>query len=272
MYDLYDYHMHTIFSSDAVMDPEEGVLKAIDMGLKEIVITDHAEFNVWRPGDKIEDDVFELNEYLTKIGYLKEKYKDKLTIKIGLEVGLQREEKIIIDQFVNKGNFDFVIGSSHAINKIDLYFRQIFKGQEKPKAYKQYFNEVLEIVKIFDSYNVYGHLDLITRYALGEYEDVMLTNIEMEIIRDILKEIILKGKGIEVNTSGFRYGLNSTNPSIDILKLYKDLGGEIITVGSDAHSKEHIGYRIKETYDLLRDLGYKYITIFEKMEPIFIKL
>lgn len=269
---MYDYHIHTTFSKDAVMDPEEGLITAINRGLKEIAITDHGEFNVWRPGNVFEDDIFDIDEYMSKIGQLKEKYKDKITVKIGLEVGLQREEKEAIDEFVNKNNFDFVIGSSHTINKIDLYFKKLYEGQDKKKAYEQYFGEVLEIVKVFDSYNVYGHLDLVTRYALGQYDDVALTNTEMEIVRDILKEIINKGKGIEVNTSGFRYGLNALNPSVDILKLYRKLGGEVITVGSDAHSKEHVGHMVPETYDLLRNLGYKYITTFEKMVPTFVKL
>jgi len=269
---MYDYHMHTTFSGDADMEPEECIITAIQQGLKEIAITDHAEFNVWRPGEIYENDIVNIDDYIPQLTALKEKYKNKLVIKTGIEVGLQREEKMIIDQFINKNDFDFVIGSSHTINKIDLYFRKIYEGQDKAKAYEQYFNEVFEIVKVFDCYNVYGHLDLITRYALGEYDDVELTNIEMEMIREILKELISKGKGIEVNTSGYRYGLNSTNPGIDVLKLYHELGGEVVTVGSDAHSKDHIGYKIAEAYELLRSLGYKYITVFEKMKPSFIKL
>lgn len=269
---MYDYHMHTTFSDDAVMDPEEGVVTAINRGFKEIAITDHGEFNVWRPGDTFQDDIFDIDEYMSVIGGLKEKYKDRIDIKIGLEVGLQKEEKERIDKFVKENDFDFVIGSSHTVNKIDLYFKKLYEGQNKEKAYEQYFNEVLEIVKVVDSYNVYGHLDLVTRYALGQYDDVALTNIEMDMVREILKEIIHKGRGIEVNTSGFRYGLNTLNPNVDILKLYRELGGEIITVGSDAHSKEHIGYKVSETYDLLRNLGYKYISTFEKMMPTFIKL
>lgn len=95
---------------------------------------------------------------------------------------------------------------------------------------------------------------------------------EEEIIREILKTAINDNKGIEVNTSSFRYHLKDTTPSIDILKLYKELNGKIITVGSDAHKKEDLGVHIKETYDFLKDLGFEYVCTFDKMNPIFHKL
>ncbi|TCO73163.1 histidinol-phosphatase HisJ family protein [Marinisporobacter balticus] len=269
---MYDYHVHTLFSKDSTMKVEEGIRRAVEIGLKEIAFTDHAEINVWRPGDVIVDDLFEIPIYIDKMYQYKEKYKDKINIKLGIEIGLQREEKDRIAQIIDEYPFDFVIGSSHTIEKYDLYFRQLFQEKTKKEAYERYFQEVLKIVQEIESYNVYGHLDLVRRYAYGEYEDISICNIEMEIIEEILKVIIQKGKGIEVNTSGFRYGIDSTNPDIDVLKLYKDLGGEIITVGSDAHKKEDIGYRIGETYDILKDIGYKYITTFERMEPKFIKL
>ena len=271
---MYDYHIHTKFSEDSSLEPEDAIRKAIEVGLKEIAITDHVEVNVWRPGDIIQNDIdaFKLNDYENTLNFLKEKYKGKISIKTGLEVGLQREEKTVIDRLLNEKSYDFVIGSTHTINRVDLYYRKIFEGQIKQKAYEQYFNEVLEIVKVFDRYSVYGHLDLIRRYALGEYEDVELSPGEIDMVIEILKTIISKGKGIEVNTSGYRYGLNSSNPGIEILKLYKKVGGEILTVGSDAHQKNHIGYRISETYELLKELGFRYITTFDQMKPSFRKI
>ena len=268
---MYDYHFHTTFSGDSTIDPEEGIQRAIKEGIKEIVVTDHIELNVWRPGDIFDHDMVDLPRYFKTFNHLTEKYKGKIAIKIGLEVGLQVEEKQAIDQLIHSYPLDFVIGSTHTIDKIDLYYGKIYE-EDKATAYDLYFNEVLRNVKTFDCYNVYGHLDLIIRYALGKYEDVKISTADMEIVRTILKEIITRGKGIEVNTSGYRYGLNSTNPDMEILKLYRQLGGEIITVGSDAHSIEHLGANIQETYELLKCLGYKYITTFDRMKPLQIKL
>lgn len=270
--EMYDYHVHTSFSGDSTMEAETGIARAIAMGIKEIVFTDHAELNVWRPGDVIIDEIFDIESYFLAMNRLRERYEDKINIKFGMEMGLQREEKDRIKQIIQGNPFDFVIGSSHTMDSVDLYFKKFFENKEKEAAFEGYFNEVLKIVEEIDHYSVYGHLDLISRYAKGVYENVSISNKEMEIICLILKKIIEKGKGIEVNTSGYRYGLNSTNPGIRVLELYKDLGGEIITVGSDAHRVEHIGFRIGETYEVLKEIGFRYITTFDRLEPKFVKL
>jgi histidinol-phosphatase (PHP family) len=270
---MYDYHVHTLFSGDSEMNIEEGIQRAIKKGIKELVFTDHAEFNVWRPeNNNIEDDMFDVSKYIDTLSKLNMKYKDKINIKIGVEIGLQLEEKERIEKFVQENPFDFIIGSSHTIDRYDLYFRKLYENTTKEEAYIRYFTEVLKIVKNIESYNVYGHLDLVRRYAYSEYEDIELNNEELELVGEILKELIYRGKGIEVNTSGFRYGLGGLNPGINVLKLYNKLGGEIITVGSDAHKKEYIGHKIQDTYEILKDIGYRYITVFDKREPKFIKI
>ncbi|MBB6218791.1 histidinol-phosphatase (PHP family) [Anaerosolibacter carboniphilus] len=269
---MFDYHVHTSFSNDCRMPVEEVVERGISLGIQEIAFTDHVELNVWRPGDLVMDDLFDADSYIEKMQAIQKKYKDRMRIKIGVEMGLQLEEKERINQLVCQYPFDFVIGSSHTIEGHDLYYGKLFQEKTKEEAYERYFSEVLKIVKEMDCYSVYGHLDLVRRYALKSYENVELGEQDREMIRIILKEIIEKGKGIEVNTSGFRYGLGSTNPTEEILELYRRMGGEIITVGSDAHRLEHIGFRIRETYALLKEIGFKYITVFEKRKPQFIKL
>ncbi|AOT71679.1 histidinol-phosphatase HisJ family protein [Geosporobacter ferrireducens] len=269
---MYDYHVHTSFSKDATMELEEAVQRAIEIGLKEIVFTDHAELNVWNPNDLIIDDIFDEEAYIAALQVAREKYRDKLRIKIGVEMGLQVEEKERIHQLIQSHPFDFVIGSSHTIDRVDLYYRKFFEHRTKEEAYARYFSEILRIVKEVDDFDVYGHLDLVRRYALDEYEEIQLIKADYEVIEEILKVLIEKGKGIEVNTSGYRYGLNMVNPSPEVLKMYHRLGGEVITVGSDAHKKQHLGCRITETYELLKAIGFKYITTFNQRKPSFVKL
>ncbi|MEW9121248.1 MAG: histidinol-phosphatase HisJ family protein [Thermotaleaceae bacterium] len=269
---MYDYHVHTSFSFDATMKLEDALERAVELGLKEIVFTDHAELNVWKPGDLILDDLFNSEEYVSALKAAQEKYKDVLKIKIGIEVGLQRQEKGRIHELIAGHPFDFVIGSSHTIDRVDLYYKQLFRGITREEAYERYFGEILEIVKDIEDYDVYGHLDLVRRYALGEYEDIELGKRDYEIIEEILKIIIQKGKGIEVNTSGYRYGLNTVNPSIEILKMYHELGGEIITVGSDAHKVQDVGDGILDTYDMLKSIGFQYVTTFQQRKPSFQKI
>lgn len=271
---MYDYHVHTKFSMDSQMDAEDAIQRGIQLGIKEIAFTDHAEIGVWRPEAGIVDDIFDVDGYFKVMDELKIKYKSKIDVKFGMEIGLQKSEKEKIKDLIEKYPFDFVIGSSHTVDRYDMYYKKLFENTTKEEAYEKYFKEVMGIVKEIDTYCVYGHLDLVRRYAyiFGEYDHISINHDEIEMMREILKNIIEKGRGIEINTSGYRYGINSTHPEMNILKIYKDLGGEIITVGSDAHKVEDIGYGINDVYEALRNVGFKYITIFKDMEPIFIKL
>ena len=93
-----------------------------------------------------------------------------------------------------------------------------------------------------------------------------------EWIDEILKTLILKNIGLECNTAGFKYGLGFPNPHMDILKRYRELGGEIITVGSDGHKPEHLAYDFHKVPDILKEAGFSYYTIFKERKPEFIKL
>ena len=112
-------------------------------------------------------------------------------------------------------------------------------------------------------------MDLIARYdKAGAYPFAKIK----PAVEEILKQVIADGKGIEVNTSSHRYGLRDTMPSADILKLYRDLGGEILTIGSDSHKPEHLGMYIEETKKFLKDLGFRRFCTYEKMQPVFYDL
>ncbi|MCI1931048.1 MAG: histidinol-phosphatase HisJ family protein, partial [Clostridia bacterium] len=147
---------------------------------------------------------------------------------------------------------------------------EFFEGKSKHQAYTDYFEEVLSNVKNYDFFNVYGHIDFINRY--GSYEDKTMDYYEFKSLTDeILKTIISKGKGIEINTSGYRYGLGHPHPQFELIKRYKELGGEIITVGSDAHKPEQITFKFDKAYEMLKEAGFKYITLFTDRKPEFVK-
>ena len=93
-----------------------------------------------------------------------------------------------------------------------------------------------------------------------------------DLIEEILKTIIEDGKGIEVNTGGYKYGLGYPNPHPDILKRYLELGGEILTIGSDGHCPEHMAYDFPKLRELLTSLGFRFYTIFQNQSPEFIEL
>ena len=147
---------------------------------------------------------------------------------------------------------------------------EYFKNKSQKEAYEVYYKTLYDIIKNYNNYSVVGHVDLIKRY--GNYSNILKDSLFIDIIESILKEAIYKGKGIELNTSCFRYKLPDLTPSRKIISLYKDLGGEIITTGSDAHSPAFISCKFDYICSYLKDLGFKYISTFNNLKPNFIKL
>ncbi|RKD34419.1 histidinol-phosphatase HisJ family protein [Thermohalobacter berrensis] len=261
-----DYHIHSHFSGDCNTPMEDIVKHAVNLELKEIAFTDHVDFDYPSPDPNFEID---FDDYLEKFNEIKDKYNHKINIILGIEVGLQPHISDKIKKLVNKYPFAFVIGSIHAADRMDLYNGDFFRGKSQKNAYLRYFENVLENIKIHDEFDVLGHIDYIIRY--GNYETKKLSyNDYTDIVDTILKSLITKGKGLELNTSGYRYKLDQTHPQFSILKRYKELGGSIITIGSDSHIVEDICSHFKKAYNLLERAGFNKITLFRNRTPIFV--
>jgi len=261
---MFDYHMHTQFSPDASLSMRDAIEQSISIGTKELCFTDHLDFDFDGKGHDI---VFNYDYYINTINKHIDLYKDKITIKKGIEVGLQPHILQQCKDFVVGKDFDFIIGSIHSVNKEDLYSGNLFDSITQKEAYTKYFEELLFVIDNYEHFSVFGHLDMIKRY--GNYDVILPLEDYREITITIFEKLIAKGKGIELNTSGIRYNLGDYHPSLDVLKLYHEMGGEIITIGSDAHSKKQVGFELKNAARHLRDIGFKYITSFDKMKPKF---
>ncbi|GFI62452.1 histidinol-phosphatase [Clostridiales bacterium] len=263
-----DYHVHTKFSTDSSAEMKDMIEKAISLGLKEIMFTDHMDIDF--PDKNMPFSLY-YPDYSEAINLYKVLYMNKIDVLAGVEMGLQKHITQEARMFTEYNPFDFVIGSSHVVDGIDVSYPEYFEGRTKEEAYIKYFESVLENVKLHDCYNVYGHIDYVNRYA--PYEDKSINYFDYkEIIDEILKVLSDKGKGLEVNTSGYRYGLDRPYPQLEILKSFQNLGGEIITVGSDAHRAEDIAYRFSDAYDIIKASGFKAIASFRNKEAIFIDL
>lgn len=265
-----DFHVHTEFSNDCSAKIEGQIESAINLGLEYICFTDHCDMDYPSP-EKESEYMLDTENYIKKVNSLKEKYKSKIKVLCGVEIGLMPYLKERVDKYIKDHKFDFIIGSSHMVNGKDPAMTNFFAGRDEKDAFMEYFESILENAKAFDKYNVYGHLDYVVRYGPNKNKYFNFSDYE-EIFKDGLKIIIEKGKGIEINTAGLRKNLGYPHPHKDILKMYKDLGGEIITVGSDAHFPEHIGYRFKEAREYLLSAGFKHYTVFENQEAKFLKL
>ena len=280
-----DYHVHTSYSDDSEYPMEEVVKDAISFGLDEICFTDHVDYGVKRDWDDPRGMTYrrggagepermalanvDYPRYATEIAALREKYKDQITLKMGIEFGIQTHTIPQYEKLFSVWPFDFIILSVHQVEDKEFWTQDFQRGRTQEEYNLRYYEEILALVQEYHHYSVLGHMDLITRY---DKAGIFPFEIIRPIIKEILKTIIADGKGIEVNTSCHRYGLNDLTPSTDILRLYRDLGGRIITIGSDSHRKEHLGAYLTETISALKAIGYKEVYTFKQMCPIPHKL
>lgn len=273
-----DYHVHTEFSDDSVYLMEDVMKDAIRMNMDEICITDHVDYGVkddWDCGHEIayrDGEPFanvDYPRYMAKLREMQDLYGDRISIKTGLEFGVQTHTIPQFEALFHRYPFDFIILSIHQVEDKEFWTQDFQRGRTQQEYNERYYEEMLEVVKKYKDYSVLGHMDLITRYdeaGIYPFEKIK------PLVEEILKIVITDGKGIELNTSYHRYGLKDTTPSVEILKLYRDLGGSILTLGSDSHKPEHLGTYIKEGKKILRDLGFTKFCTFEKMCPVFHEL
>lgn len=262
-----DVHMHCSFSNDSETRPEDMVESAIAKGLSVICFTDHYDKDNLDWGDEA---IFDVESYFQKMIELQEEYRDQIDIRIGAEIGMQPYLAEYYQDFMAQHPFDFVIGSVHSVLEHDVAL-DFFQKHSDPEGYKIYFEEMLQDVQKIKSYDVLGHLDYIVRYSNQGSKGFDL-NDYMDIIEEILKQVIAHGKGIEMNMSGLKYGLGAPHPQPEIIKRYRELGGEIITVGADGHIPEHIAYDYHLADDILKSCGFKYYTEFKGRKPLFVKI
>ncbi|MFA5696419.1 MAG: histidinol-phosphatase HisJ family protein [Bacilli bacterium] len=263
-----DFHVHTNLSHDGISSMQEYINISKEKNIDEITFTEH--YDIY---DNINTNLKTINLDNYYQEYLKYKDNNHVKINFGIEIGLQPHIFNMINSIVNKHDFDFIIGSSHITCKKDMSVdKSFFIGLTRREAYLKYFNEVLENIILYNNeFDVYGHLDYVVRY--GGYSEKSLDYIEFkDIIDEILITLINKNKGIEVNTSGIRYGLGTFHPNIDIIKRYKELGGKIITIGSDAHKTSDLGRDLILVLDMLEIIGFDSITIFHNRKPEFLKI
>ena len=243
---LADYNVHSEFSDDSVYPMEQVVKDAIAMGLYEICFTDHVDYGIkddWDCGHPIK---YRGKETLANVDYprydakikeLQYLYDEEITIKMGMEFGMQTHTIEQYKALFRKYPFDFIILSVHQVEDQEFWTQDFQQGRSQKEYNERYYEEMLDLVRTYEDYSVLGHMDLITRY---DKKGIYPFGKRKPLIEEILKTVIEHGKGIEFNTSYHRYGLKDTTPSMDILKLYRRLGGEIITMGSDSHKPEHL--------------------------------
>lgn len=262
---MFDYHMHTTVSFDGKGTPEQMVCAAAKAGLKEICFTDHIDYEL---GVTEQTMVFDTRTYNDAYDRLEDR--NGLKIRRGMEFGLKSYNQADLKRDLQRRQFDFVLGSVHFVEEGDVYWKPFWQGRTVAQAYQRYLEETLACVRAHEDYDVLAHLTYVCKSPENPQRVPIDYNDYRELGDEILKTLIAKGKGLECNTSGIdRCG--DFLPTAGFFRRFKELGGEIVTVGSDAHSPDRVGQYTDCACQMLSEI-FGYVCTFEDRRPIYHKL
>lgn len=279
---LMDCHTHTQFSVDSEADINEMLEKACATGLAAYAVTDHAECNRWYSAEHYADDPTypyynfgdDFENSVSAVTKLKEKYEGRLNLICGTEMGQATHNFEIAEKIISDSRLDFVIGSMHQLPRTEDFAFLDYGAMSENEIYslaERYFLEIHKLCQ-WGKFDVLGHLTYNLRYIKGNAGiDLDITRFD-EIIAESLRLLAEKGRGIEINTSGYRQKYGDSFPSLKYVKLFRDLGGEIISVGSDAHTVEDLGKNVKDGAETALAAGFKHLCYFKERKPQFIKI
>lgn len=279
---IIDCHTHTRNSFDADNDTViERCERAIQLGLDAMAVTDHCEVNRFYEKEHYKIDYEQkYDDYgfckafensMAETTAAKEIYNDKFNLICGLELGQPLADMEVTEHILSDKRLDFVIASMHEMPGHDDFAFLDYSQEDVPALLEQDFNEILKIAK-WGKFDVLGHITYALRYIQGNQNIPVDMTPYQDIIREILKTVIEKGKGIEINTSGLRQKFGDTFPSLEYIKLYRELGGEILTVGSDSHTTADLAKGVKEGIEIAAQAGFRKIAYFKERKPYFINI
>ena len=261
---MFDFHMHTRVSFDGHDTGLAMALAARDRGLKEICFTDHLDYD---PLGKMGILAFDTEAYNREYDGLEV---PGLTIRRGMEFGMTVDNRAQFQMDLNRRPFDFVLGSVHFVDDLDVYYPEYWQGKTVFQAERRFLEATLDCVKLHDDFDVLAHLTYIGKTTAHPAPRCVPFEAHKELTEEILKALVRKGKGLEMNSSGVdRCG--GFLPTADYFRRFKELGGEIVTIGSDAHRSDRVGQYAADACDILKDI-FGYVCTFEERRPVFHKL
>lgn len=261
---MFDYHMHSRVSFDAHDTGLEMAKAAAAAGLKEICFTDHIDYD---PLAQIQTMAFDTESYNAEYDALEI---PGLKIRRGMEFGMDLTNKEQLRRDLARRQFDFVLGSVHFVDDVDVYFDSYWQGKTLMEAERRFLEQTLACVQFHEDFDVLAHLTYLSKARSNPVKRLIPYGEYREIIDEILLTLARKGKGLEMNSSGVdRCG--GFLPTADFFRRFRELGGQIVTIGSDAHTSDRVGQYSAEACAILKDI-FGYVCTFAERKPIFHKL
>ncbi len=249
---IFDSHIHTKFSADSKMLAAEVLDKAERLNLG-VVFTEHFDYGLELDGRKFEFNPAEyMNEYKNLRG---------AKVRLGVEVGLRKSARSANEKFISQADFDFIIGSIHLVDDLDIYYPEFYADKDKATAYRKYFEQMAQEIAIAD-FDALGHIDYICRAAPYDNPEIDYAAFKAQI-DEVLKIVVERGKVLELNTRRFDKS-RAVEELIPVYKKYRELGGRFVTIGSDAHRVEAVGNYFERALDFVSELDLTPVTFHER--------
>lgn len=276
-----DCHTHTSISPDGTGTVGGLCRRAISLGLEALAITEHVELNRWHAQGyygKVPRNEWEEFEYAKRMERsmkenhaAKDAYGNRLHIISGVEIGQIPADFGLADSIIQDNRLDFVIASMHELHNKPDFFCLDYQKESIPDLMEQYFSEVLKLCK-WGKFDVLGHLTYPLRYIEGEANISVSLDDYAEQIQACLQALVDNGCGIELNTSGLRQKYGKTFPTLKYIKWYRELGGESLTIGSDAHCADDVGYGMETAVAMAKEAGFSYLCYYLEREAVYIPI
>lgn len=265
----FDLHTHCTLSFDGVSSAGDMVRQAVKLGIKHYALTDHVDL-----GDHADPD-FDLeatvNGAREQIPALQKKYAGRVELLYGVELGQAAHEPELAKKLLAENDYDLVIGSVHNIRGYDDFYFLDYTKLDVTALLDAYFGELLETAETAD-FDVMAHITYPLRYIVGEYGISVDMGRYATVLDAVFGALIKRGRGIEINTSGLRQKIGVTMPDLPIVKRFRELGGEILTIGSDAHCTDDLGKGISEGIETAKAAGFDKIAVFRNRRPEFVPI
>ena len=258
---MFDFHMHSHVSFDGRDTAINMANAARKAGLREICFTDHMDYDPLNPSHDLSFSIADYNKEYDRLNI------PGLTVRRGFEFGMLPDNEMQFFQDVSRRDWDFVIGSVHFVEGLDVYFPEYWEGKTPYQAILRSFEETLACVRNHNDFDVLGHLTYLGKCHANPEKAPILYRDYRDVVDEIFKVLIGKGKGIECNTSGLER-CSAFLPDEKYLRRFKELGGEIGTVGSDAHHSNRVGQYCREAAQMVQDI-FGYVCTFEQRKPQF---
>ena len=261
---MFDCHLHSRVSFDGRETALDIAKTALSRGIREICFTDHIDY---QPDLEVQTMVFDPDAYHREYDGLEV---SGLVINRGIEFGMDSDNAPLLRDHLNHHSYDFVLGSVHFVDNLDVYFSPYWEGKTLWEAERRYLEETLACVSAHDDFDVLAHLSFLSKAPANASHLPLYYRDHREILDEILRTLVHKGKGLEMNTSGVDT-CGGFLPTADFFRQFHELGGEIVTVGSDAHRCNRVGQYIFDACEILGGI-FGYVCTFRNREPVFHKM